>query len=119
MSDEQNPAWQRADAKVLAEALTRKPAEQVQYTPLGTAVLIEMRSPSSLISLAGDSGKRAFVLEMGSVAAEKSGLAVGDEVGLHPDGRYLKLEAVFGDTGRDKYLCSNWERDIIVKVKRG
>jgi hypothetical protein len=110
------PDWQKADAAQLAEALTRRSAEQIQFKPLGKAVLVEMRSPSSLITLAGDGGKRAFILETGPKVEE---LAVGDEVALHPDRRYLKLEAVFGDPGKDKYLCADYESDIIVVVKRG
>jgi hypothetical protein len=110
------PEWQKADAAQLAEALTRRGAEQIQFKPLGKAVLVEMRSPSSLITLAGDSGKRAFVLDTGP---KVEGLALGDEVGLHPDRRYLKLEVVFGDPGKDKFLCSDYETDIIVVVKRG
>lgn len=109
------PEWQRKDAAQLAEALTRKPAEKLEFKPIGKAVLVEMRSPSSLITLAGDTGKRAFILEMGP---KVEGLAVGDEVGLHPDRRYLKLEAVFGDAGKDKYLCADYETDVIVVVKR-
>lgn len=110
------PEWQRGDAAVLADALTRRSAEVIHYKPLHKAVLVEMRSPSSLITLAGDSGKRAFVLDIGP---KVEGLAVGDEVGLHPDGRFLKLEVIFGDTGKDKFLCGDYERDIIVVVKRG
>lgn len=118
MSDTKLPDWQRVDANNLAAAAARQSAEKIQFSPLGKAVLVEMRSPSALITLAGDSGKRAFILEMGPTAAEKSGLKVGDEVGLHPDRRFLKLEALFGDPGRDKYLCADWESDILLKVSR-
>jgi hypothetical protein len=85
-------------------------------TPLGRSVLLEFRSPSSLITLAGNTGKRATVKALGPKAAEKSGLVVGDEVFVNPDARCLKVEAFYPEAV-DEYLCLDYAQ-LVMKVVR-
>jgi hypothetical protein len=118
MSDENNPGWQHKDAKALAAALLTPQADKVEACPLGRAVIVEARSLTDLIVM-GSAGKRIYVLRLGPEAEAAGTLKPGDEVIINPDKRYLRLEEVMGAGAKDQFLLQDYEKDIMVIVKRG
>lgn len=118
MSDEQNPAWQKKAAEALASAVLTPQTEKVEAQPLGRAVIVEARS-QSVLTVMGSAGKRIHVLRLGPEAEAAGTLKPGDEVIINPDKRYLRLEEVMGAGAKDQFLLQDYEKDIMVLVKRG